>query len=39
MLKDFIKYLDWDEKRVQLETEKMNLLLADATTYYSEEFK
>ncbi len=39
ILKDFIKYLDWDEKRVQLETEKMNLLLADATTYYSEEFK
>jgi len=39
VLKDFIKYLDWDDKRVQLETEKMNLLLTDAKTYYSEEFK
>ena len=39
ILNDFIKYLDWDDKRVQLETKKMNLLLADATTYYSEEFK
>ena len=39
VLKDFIKYLDWDENRVVLEKEKMNLLLEDATTYYLEEFK
>ena len=39
VLKDFIKYLDWDDKRILLEKEKMELLLTDATTYYSEEFK
>lgn len=39
ILKDFKKYLDWDDKRVIFEKEKMDLLLADATTYYSEEFK
>ena len=38
VLKDFKKYLDWDEKRVNMEKEKMDMLLADATTYYLEEF-
>ena len=39
VIKDFKKYLNWDEKRVILEKEKMDMLLADATTYYLEEFK
>lgn len=39
VIKDFKKYLDWDEHRVTQETEKMNLLLQDATLYYDEEFK
>lgn len=39
VLKDFKKYLDWDEKRISFEKEKMELLISDATTYYLEEFK
>lgn len=38
VLKDFVRYLEWDDKRVLLEKEKMELLLKDATTYYKEEF-
>ncbi len=39
ILEDFKKYLDWDDKRILFEKEKMELLLADAKTYYLEEFK
>jgi glycerol kinase len=39
VIQDFKKYLDWDAKRVEQEKEKMHLLLKDATTYYTEEFK
>ncbi len=39
VLKDFKKYLNWDEKREEFEKKIMNLLLEDATTYYTEEFK
>lgn len=39
VVKDFVNYLDWDDKRVILEKEKMQLLLNDAETYYAEDFK
>jgi len=39
VLKDCIDYLEWDEKRVALEKEAMQMLLDDATVYYDEEFK
>ena len=39
VLKDCIDYLEWDEKRIVLEKETMQLLLDDATVYYDEEFK
>ncbi|MGJ8743837.1 glycerol kinase GlpK [Polaribacter sp.] len=38
ILKDFIKYLDWDDQRILFEKEKMELLLKDAKTYYESEF-
>ncbi|WP_435314488.1 glycerol kinase GlpK [Cellulophaga fucicola] len=39
VLKDCIKYLEWDSKRILLEQEKMQILLEDAQTYYAEEIK
>lgn len=37
IMDDFKKYFDWDMDRVQLENEKMDELLYDATHYYKEE--
>ncbi|MHA7056359.1 glycerol kinase GlpK [Aquimarina sp. M1] len=34
---DLIKYLGWDEKRLQNENEYLDLLLRDASTYYDSE--
>ena len=39
VLKDFTNYLDWDLVRVEEEKAKMQQLLADAKTYYTEEFE
>lgn len=39
VLKDFIKILGWDDVRIQQETEKMQLLIQDAKTYYDKEFE
>ncbi len=36
---DLIKYLKWDELRLENENKYLNMLLSDATTYYQEEFK
>lgn len=38
VLQDFIEYLQWDNKRIELEKQAMDRLLQDATTYYEEEF-
>ncbi|MGY6648562.1 glycerol kinase GlpK [Wenyingzhuangia sp. IMCC45574] len=38
-LRDFIKYLDWDERRIAREREVIDMLLADAKTYYDKEFE
>jgi glycerol kinase len=38
IIKDFVKYLDWDATRIILEKKTMHLLLADAETYYDAEF-
>jgi len=38
ILKDCINYLDWDEQRISLERETMQMLLDDATIYYDVEF-
>ncbi|GAA4275614.1 glycerol kinase GlpK [Aquimarina mytili] len=35
---DLIKYLGWDEIRLQNENQYLDLLLQDAATYYKEEF-
>lgn len=35
---DMIRYLGWDEARVQKENEYLDLLLQDASEYYQEEF-
>ncbi|MBP2831704.1 glycerol kinase GlpK [Aquimarina sp. U1-2] len=35
---DLIKYLHWDEDRLQSENDYLDLLLQDATTYYEKEF-
>jgi glycerol kinase len=35
---DLIKYLKWDEARCQRENKYLDMLLADATTYYEKEF-
>jgi len=34
---DLIKYLGWDEKRLEKESKYLDLLVQDATTYYKEE--
>ena len=39
VVKDFIKYLSWDDVKVECEKEKMKLLIADAKTYYDKEFE
>ncbi|WP_299618327.1 glycerol kinase GlpK [uncultured Tenacibaculum sp.] len=39
VLKDCIKTLDWDRKRVEYEKQILQMLLDDATTYYETEFK
>ncbi|WP_303316762.1 glycerol-3-phosphate dehydrogenase/oxidase [Flavivirga abyssicola] len=39
VLKDFIMYLNWNESRINSESNNMELLIQDATTYYTEEFK
>ncbi|WP_031426339.1 glycerol kinase GlpK [Flavimarina sp. Hel_I_48] len=38
VLQDFIDYLDWDEKRVIAENEKLDRLLYDATHFYEKEY-
>ncbi|GAA4273082.1 glycerol kinase GlpK [Aquimarina gracilis] len=35
---DLIKYLQWDEIRLKLENQYLDLLLQDAATYYQKEF-
>ncbi|NVJ89144.1 MAG: glycerol kinase GlpK [Flavobacteriaceae bacterium] len=37
--KDFIKFLGWDDLRIQEETQKMKLLIQDAKTFYDNEFE
>ncbi|WP_439132029.1 glycerol kinase GlpK [Polaribacter sp.] len=39
ILNDSKMYLDWDDLRTNQEINKMQMLLQDATTYYTEEFK
>ncbi len=36
---DLIKYLKWDEARLKLENQYLDLLLQDAATYYEKEFE
>ncbi len=36
---DCLNYLNWDAKRMASEKENLELLLQDATTYYSKDFK
>lgn len=36
---DLIKYLGWDEHRLQSENQYLDLLLSDASTYYEKEFE
>lgn len=37
-IEDFVNYLDWDERRVQEENEKLDELIYDATHFYDQEF-
>lgn len=39
ILKDFITYLEWDEKRIASEQIEMQLLLDDSTVFYDTEFE
>ncbi len=39
VLDDSKNYLNWDNNRVNSEKEKLELLIQDATTYYTKEFK
>ncbi len=39
VIKDCVKFLDWDHKRANKEKETLEMFLKDATTYYNEEFK
>jgi len=38
VLKDFITYFNWDAKRIASEKEKLDLLIKDTTTFYTQEF-
>ena len=38
VIKDMTLYLDWDKEKIASEKEKIELLLQDATTYYSADF-
>ncbi len=38
VLKECTKYLEWDQERIELEKERLKVLVTDATTFYSEEF-
>ena len=39
ILQDFIEYLKWDKKRIELEIKIMKELIQDATQYYDKEFE
>jgi len=39
VIKEFIRYFDWDSARVVSEREQLEQLIKDATTFYKEDFK
>ncbi len=38
VVEDCSSYLKWDAEKIKIEREKLNLILQDATTYYTQEF-